>query len=120
MVSAYKVRWLADDGSSAPEFTVLKKTDMARKCAPRLPVARPVIKSWLEGAATCEVIDFKGLPCIWRANQDLVDKYNLPTELPPAVVSVTAGSCVVCAHGAVMSQVQRLYQTQMSDAVVHK
>ncbi|KAL3155881.1 hypothetical protein ABBQ32_012881 [Trebouxia sp. C0010 RCD-2024] len=75
----YDVQWMAD-GRSTGELQRMPRTELFRK---KPVVAKLMLKTWIAEVATCETVQgVKGVACVWRANDDYVDRFNLPLELP--------------------------------------
>ncbi len=84
---SYEVRWVEVEQSIGSELSgpfIVRRANLSRK---RAPLSKAVVKTWMDTVADCEVVDYKGLPCIWRAKPALVAKYGLLAELPAHVVS---------------------------------
>ncbi|KAL0037869.1 hypothetical protein WJX79_002900 [Trebouxia sp. C0005] len=75
----YDVQWVAAGHLPGQPIRMLR-TDLFRK---KPVVTKPMLKTWIAEVASCETIQgVKGVACIWRANEEFVDKYNLALELP--------------------------------------
>ncbi|KAK9860443.1 hypothetical protein WJX84_001872 [Apatococcus fuscideae] len=77
----YEVEWLqAGEDEIEGVREVLARSHMGRK---RSPLTRPLLKSWLQEAATCEPLEgTKGPPCFWSVIPELASKWGLPQQPP--------------------------------------
>lgn len=75
----YDVQWVAD-GQLSGESVRMPRTDLFRK---KPVVTKPMLKAWIAEVAACENVQgVKGITCIWRANDEYIDKFNLALDLP--------------------------------------
>ncbi|KAK9865721.1 hypothetical protein WJX84_004504 [Apatococcus fuscideae] len=79
----YEVEWLRlgeDDIEGDGAREVLARGQIGRK---RSPLTRLLLKSWLQEAATCEMLEnARGPPCLWSVIPELAEKWGLPQHPP--------------------------------------
>jgi hypothetical protein len=87
-VRGYYIRWLHPNGAVDPAVACVRGSELYRENQ-QPPLSMAQIRTWLQeqGVAECQQVDAKGMPCLWRVVPPLAQKYGLPAELPPEVVS---------------------------------